>query len=311
MNKPDPIAQKAIEWLVLLHSGDMTPSQHDEFLQWRAQDQVNDEACRSIEHLLERMPQLAASPALRQNIQNRSNRRQFLRNTLALSALATLTGTLYNQYTPLSGVFADLTTRTGERTSQRLTDGTTLTLNARSAVDVKVGQEKRAIELLQGLIHIVVLAGQSPMVISTRDGQISLEQGTLTIGLQSEKTSVAVLDRQVNLISKNGQLQRLVAGQGILMGDSILKTHKIDIEGERAWLNGFVQLNDQPLALLIDRLRDYRSGVLRLDPDIANIRVSGIFPLDDTDVALETLEQTLPVRVNRRTNYWVSISRQA
>jgi transmembrane sensor len=54
-------------------------------------------------------------------------------------------------------------------------------------------------------------------------------------------------------------------------------------------------------------LRDYRPGVLRVEPRAAQIRISGVFSLDDTERTLRVLAETQPVRVNTRTPYWVTI----
>jgi len=51
--------------------------------------------------------------------------------------------------------------------------------------------------------------------------------------------------------------------------------------------------------------------VLSCSPDIAGLRISGTFLLDDTEGALANLEASLPVRVRRLTRYWVRLERQA
>jgi transmembrane sensor len=40
---------------------------------------------------------------------------------------------------------------------------------------------------------------------------------------------------------------------------------------------------------------------------VAALRVSGVFPLADTDRALASLQQALPVRIHYATRYWVSV----
>jgi transmembrane sensor len=40
---------------------------------------------------------------------------------------------------------------------------------------------------------------------------------------------------------------------------------------------------------------------------VAALRVTGVFPLRDTDRALRNLELALPVAVVRRTGYWVTV----
>ena len=51
----------------------------------------------------------------------------------------------------------------------------------------------------------------------------------------------------------------------------------------------------------------YRPGLLRCDPAVAPLRVSGAFQLHDTDAVLAALPATLPVSVRYRTSYWVTI----
>jgi transmembrane sensor len=62
------------------------------------------------------------------------------------------------------------------------------------------------------------------------------------------------------------------------------------------------------LAELLADLSRYRTGVLRCDPRIANLRVSGAFPIDNTDLALAALESGFSLRVNRYSRYWVNVS---
>jgi transmembrane sensor len=62
-----------------------------------------------------------------------------------------------------------------------------------------------------------------------------------------------------------------------------------------------------PLGEWVAELGRYRRGVLRCDPAVAGLRVSGAFPLDDTDRALQLLADTFPVRHVWRTRYWVSV----
>ena len=47
--------------------------------------------------------------------------------------------------------------------------------------------------------------------------------------------------------------------------------------------------------------------MLRCDPAVAGLRVSGAFPLNDIDASLRLLEKTLPVRVSKVTPYWTTV----
>jgi transmembrane sensor len=40
---------------------------------------------------------------------------------------------------------------------------------------------------------------------------------------------------------------------------------------------------------------------------VADLRLSGLYPLDDSDRTLQLLERSLPIRVTWHNPYWVSI----
>ncbi|MNT98684.1 fec operon regulator FecR [compost metagenome] len=48
-------------------------------------------------------------------------------------------------------------------------------------------------------------------------------------------------------------------------------------------------------------------GVIRVDPAVAPLRLSGVFPLDDAERALKALEPALPITVTRHTQYWLQV----
>ncbi|VFT31309.1 transmembrane sensor protein [Pseudomonas aeruginosa] len=51
----------------------------------------------------------------------------------------------------------------------------------------------------------------------------------------------------------------------------------------------------------------YLPGILQLDAEIAGNRVSGLFPLDDMHTSLDMLGRSLPIRVLRYSDYWISL----
>jgi transmembrane sensor len=47
--------------------------------------------------------------------------------------------------------------------------------------------------------------------------------------------------------------------------------------------------------------------VLRCDPAVADLRLSGTFPLGDPDAILQVIAQTLPIKLQFVTRYWVTL----
>jgi transmembrane sensor len=66
-------------------------------------------------------------------------------------------------------------------------------------------------------------------------------------------------------------------------------------------------VEDLPLGDLLATLGEYRRGYLGLDPSLESLRISGSFPLNDTDRALAALPPSLPVRIERHTDWWVKV----
>ena len=65
--------------------------------------------------------------------------------------------------------------------------------------------------------------------------------------------------------------------------------------------------NLAPLHALIAELNRYRPGRLRCHPAVGQLRVSGAFPLRDTDASLDLLRKTLPVDIGRSSRWWVTV----
>ena len=77
--------------------------------------------------------------------------------------------------------------------------------------------------------------------------------------------------------------------------------------GAGSWADGVLYAEQMPLADFLAELARYRPGLLRCDPAVAGLRVSGAFQLRDTDKILHALAATLPLRIARHTRYWVTV----
>lgn len=61
----DPVACQAIEWMVLLRSGDAGAHERSAFEGWRRADPLHEAACQRIERMLGRMDACPANAASR------------------------------------------------------------------------------------------------------------------------------------------------------------------------------------------------------------------------------------------------------
>jgi transmembrane sensor len=74
------------------------------------------------------------------------------------------------------------------------------------------------------------------------------------------------------------------------------------------WRDGVLVAQNQPLADFLRELDRYRPGVLRWDSALEALRVTGSFRLDNTDRILALLAASLPLEVQMRTRYWVTLT---
>ncbi|MCD0506295.1 Fe2+-dicitrate sensor, membrane component, partial [Bordetella petrii] len=74
------------------------------------------------------------------------------------------------------------------------------------------------------------------------------------------------------------------------------------------WLRGVLHARDMRLDGFAAELARYRPGLLRCDPDVAALRISGTFQLHNTDGTLQALPALLPVQVRYLTAYWVTLA---
>ncbi|UYA59454.1 FecR family protein [Pectobacterium colocasium] len=309
----DPVAEQAIEWMVLLRSGEATQSDYDEYRRWRYENPLHERACQHIERTLGKFqPLLATLPhePIRQALLAPSSRRKVMQYGLGMVAVVSLSSLLLNQHYPLSPLMSDIKTATAQRQQVPLSDGSTLMLNARTAVDINVRPETpvRQVALHNGGLFAKIQPDtQRPFVIATSMGDIVALQSTINVRHESGGIHVGVLDNIAKITNRAGHSLSLHAGQGVWFDRSTLYQVAVTPESETDWLYGRLEVRDRSLASVISTLRDYTPGIIRLDPAIADLRVSGNFPLDNLNYTLDSLAQTMPIAIVHTTDYWIHI----
>ena len=80
--------------------------------------------------------------------------------------------------------------------------------------------------------------------------------------------------------------------------------------GADAWTRGMLVLDNVRLADMVRELNRYQRGHLGVDPRVADLRITGSFPLDNLELALNALPPILPVKVKQLTPWWITVSAQ-
>ena len=304
----EQIIQQAANWLTRLHDEDVTEADRHAFDAWCHADPRHAVAIERMRGLWGSLDTLPAKPA--RIALNRAFTPQRSRGVQVTGALGVvLCAWLGLQHLPVW--MADQRTGVGERRQVVLEDGSRLQLNSNSAVDVKFDGHQRVIELLQGELWVdVAKDAQRPFVVRTDQGTATA-LGTRYLVKRAENgtTLVTVIESTVAVKGDSSEGVKVAAGQrSILDHGQAQAPQPIGNSDPDAWTRGLLKVNDQPLDEVLQSLASYRHGLVRFDPQaLKNLRVSGVFKLDDTTAALAALADNLPIQVEYFTDLLVVV----
>ncbi|PWB32895.1 iron dicitrate transport regulator FecR [Pseudomonas sp. SDI] len=306
----DPLSEQAIDWMVRLNAcTPPAPALLARFNAWLDQDPAHGQAWARLQErvggsfntvrTLERRLPGQAGEARQVLLQPHASRRDALR---MLGGLGLLGGGLWlGAQTHLGdSLLADLATGRGQRQDFDLADGSRLSLNASSAVDLRFDDSQRLVILRHGELVIQVAPDpQRPLRVRTAEGDVRALGTRFLVEQQAQATRVVVLQHSVQLRLRDGSSRDLQEGQSALLQARQIVPLAGDQRYRADWISGRLNVLDDPLEQVVDALRPYQRGFVRVAPEVRRLRVQGVLPLDEPERALAALAETLPIRVDR------------
>lgn len=320
MNKSrlDPVSEQAIDWMVRLRAGKPDAALQERFNAWLAMDPAHAQAWATLQErlggsfntvrALDRRVPGQAGEARQLLLQPHGSRRDALR---VIAGLGLLGGGLWlGARSPLGdSLLADLHTGRGQRQDFDLADGSRLSLNADSAVDLQFDELQRLVILRHGELVIEVAADpRRPLRVRTAQGEIRALGTRFLVAQEQDASRVVVLQHSVQARLFDGTTLDLQAGQSALLSARQIEAVAGDQRHRADWLSGRLNVLDEPLEQVVEALRPYSRGFVRIAPEVRHLRVQGVFPLDDPDRTLTALAETLPIRVDRYSP-WLTLIR--
>ncbi|MGU9858281.1 FecR domain-containing protein [Pseudomonas sp. LF245] len=306
------VLDAAIAWQLSLDSGDGSPVEREEFDKWLASNEEHARAWRQLGMLDQRFS-AASGPARAALLQSREGIRQRVRklgsglaSIVVVIGLALFAG---ERYVPIHYWLADQRTATGEQRTLKLADGTLINLNTHSAIDVRFDDKRRLIVLQEG--EILVETGHNdarPFYVQTRDGSLRALGTRFIVKREEDATRLSVLQSAVGAQPEAlPQEQIFKEGQQVLMRSDGLGPTLAVTPATDAWTRGMLVVDNARLGDVVAELARYRTGHLGVDKHVADLRITGSFPLHDTTLALNALLPTLPVQIEQHTPWWVTV----
>ncbi|WP_175926148.1 FecR domain-containing protein [Burkholderia cepacia] len=314
---PPQVARRAVEWWVDRQAGRTGEAFDAALARWRAEDPAHDAAWRHIETMQQRLGGLtagldpqAAHAAL---LSPRAGRRRAAVKALAVLLFAGGAAWMAEPARRAAIWPADLRTAVGERRTVTLADRTVVVLDTDTALDVRFDAAARRLRLLRGTI--MVTSGHDdrvparPLVVATAQGELRPLGTRFAVRQRDGATRIEVFAGAVRVQPDDAAARARViaAGEGAdFTRDAIGVQVPLDAYAS-AWTGGMLVASRMRLADLVAELDRYRRGSLRCDAAVADLRVSGTYPLDDPARVLDTLKATLPIDVHYLTRYWATV----
>ncbi|MCG8291819.1 FecR family protein [Pseudomonas entomophila] len=309
MTALDPIGEAAIDWMVELNARAPDAALLERFEHWLRQAPAHQRTwdllqqrlgrpCAALRALEHNAPGHAAE-ARRVLLEPTRSRREVLRG---LAGLGLLGGVAWGGWRSeaAQGWLADLHTASGERRGFTLADGSRLELNSASAVDLYFDGEQRLLVLRRGELLIQVAPDpRRPLRVRTAQGQVQALGTRFLVSQEGDATRVVVLQHSVRASLADGRWQDVQEGHAALLRSSVIEPLAGEQRQRAAWLDGRLEVLDEPLHTVIDALRPYQRGYIRLAPAVRDLRVQGVFPLDQPHQALVALSESLPISLER------------
>ncbi len=186
-------------------------------------------------------------------LQPHGSRRDALR---VIAGLGLLGGGLWlGARSPLGdSLLADLHTGRGQRQDFTLADGSRLSLNADSAVDLQFDEQQRLVILRHGELMIQVAADpRRPLRVRTAQGEIRALGTRFLVSQEQDASRVVVLQHSVQARLIDGTTLDLQEDQSALMNARHITPVVGDQRHRADWLSGRLNVLAETLPIRVDR----------------------------------------------------------
>ncbi|MEL6365981.1 MAG: FecR domain-containing protein [Pseudomonadota bacterium] len=304
---------QAAEWAGRRLGGRPTAREEAEFSTWM-RDRENAEAFAAYERAsraLDHAESDLLAEALFEDLQEFADRRPGAgrapwRVIAAAVAAAFCAGVLALQFALQDAAPEAYATDIGERRNIVLADGSAVTINTATAVEVAYTRKERAVVLNNGEAFFRVERNRNrPFTVATPYGDVVVVGTAFSVRSTPSGAAVAVLEGTVRVAGEQGGAVTLGAGEGVSLSvdGAPGAVEAVDPAAEFAWRRGVARFGGEPLAAVVAELNRYFDPPILLnDPSLGAYPVSGEFDLTDRDTAVAGLAIAFGLEVRETTS---------
>lgn len=324
-----PAQVQALQWMVRRRDTALPPVDERAYGRWLEASPDNLRAAEEVQHYWLALGQLSDDPEILAQIEECKALEPPRRRGAATAAASMLFGAVIcvgwvlgdqlqarhifdfapmsAQATVQSSIITDAsghTTQTvrtavGERSVQRLPDGSVVTLDSGSTMLAHYSAESRSVRLLRGRAFFEVAhETQRPFEV-TAAGKTVVATGTaFAVDVEGDDMVVTLVEGSVRVETPRQMLRaprvvelepgyQMVASTGLRRD---MRTEAIDVERAVSWTSGRLHFSNEPLGTAVAEVNRYtqRKVIIR-DRSIAELPIVGTFPTGDIDAFIRAI----------------------
>jgi transmembrane sensor len=304
------ISQQAADWWVVLHDADPSAAEKREFVEWVTRAPQCVEACLRIARVYAavsradvRWPETSGEDLVRDALAapedsviplrprvawkpEEKYRRPALRWAAALAA-SVIIGTCLGWWFTLARA-EQFQTKVGEQRSVLLADGSRVTLNTASKIEVRLRADHRYVNLLHGeALFEVTHDAKRPFDVDAGNVVVRVVGTRFDIDRRATRTAVTVVEGRVATIAagpRTGTLPVLSAKDRVIVdsaGPGVLE-HEVNLAEITGWMQRQLVFHQRPLGEVADEFNRYNVGHIQIRSTLLREQeVTGTFKADD------------------------------
>ncbi len=300
------IDEQAALWFSRRSSGRLSAAEEAEFAAWLAHSEQHAQAYADMQLLWDDCDQLArphvpAATAITPLAPRRRSPPVWL--ALAATVLLAVGGLLGYQWRQLPQLELSASAGQHELRQLQLADGSELTLNLGSTVQVRYYRDRREVSLIAGEAYFSVAPdAERPFRVDAGAGRVEVVGTRFTVRRSLATLAVAV--EQGHVAVQPGRdglaLQQLQPGDSLEIDyqQGALRRSQVPTAEVGSWRDGLLVFRDRPLGELAQELSRYRGRPVQLDgAGLAARRLSGSLDIHQPERFVQALPQLLPVEL--------------
>lgn len=205
-----------------------------------------------------------------------------------------------------------LASAVGEIRQVVLADGSKVTLDTATKVEVQLGRSERRAIVREGRARFEVASDPRPFIVEAAATRVTSGPAVLDVERVGDHARVEVLSGSATATldsdRQQGSSVNIGAGQGYSSNQEP-GTYALTSDGS-AWTRGMLQFDGTPLAEAVALANRYSQQKIVLRPGIEQLRVTGAFKADDAAGLAKSLAQAFNLNLERTPIGFTLSSRQ-